>query len=55
MRGAGDLLLATGIVFLTGGLIGSLEGPVHRIVSVGTACVVVGVVVRTHPRDGPRG
>jgi hypothetical protein len=31
VRGFGDLLLATEMIFVTGGLIGSLDESVHRI------------------------
>jgi hypothetical protein len=54
MRGVGDLLLAIGLIFVVGGLIGSLDGSLHRIVAVGAACVAVGIWARRYPRDGIR-
>jgi hypothetical protein len=53
MRGAGDLLLVLGLILVTGGLIGSLDGTVHRIVPIGAACVVVGLWTHRYPRDRP--
>jgi hypothetical protein len=53
-RGVGDFLLATGLIFVVGGLIGSLDGSIHRIVAVGAACVAVGIWTRRYPRDGIR-
>jgi hypothetical protein len=54
MRGVGDLLLATGLIFVVGGLIGSLDASIHRIVAAGAACVAVGIWTRRYPRDGIR-
>jgi len=52
MRGAGDLLLATGIILVTSGLIGSLDGRLHRVVLGGAACLLIGAWTRRYPRDG---
>jgi hypothetical protein len=53
MRGVGDLLLAIGLILVSAGVMGSLDGRLHRILPVGAACVVIALWVRRHhPRDG---
>jgi len=44
MHGIGDLLLAGGIILVTSGLVGIIDGEVgvDRIVAVGAGCVIVG-------------
>jgi hypothetical protein len=54
MRGVGDLFLATGIILITSGLIGSLDGTLHRVVLGGAVCVLIGAWTRRYPRDGVR-